>query len=165
MHSSEFDELGLLYASGELAELERLRFEAHRGGCADCAELAAALASGRRAADRAAVSLPQFAAERIVLRAFQGERRAPAPGYARLRRGLAAAALLSALALFVRLAGLERARPAELAWTNGVERGLRNLDEDLAALDGELTVSKTSIEIEEDFRRLEGSAGGIEEGV
>jgi len=73
MHSPEFEDLCLLYASGELAQADQARFREHRSQCAQCAAFLEAMAFGSRVARAAASSLPERALERVRARVLTGD--------------------------------------------------------------------------------------------
>lgn len=162
MHSPDYDELCLLSTSGELPESERARFEAHRPGCADCAQLLAAIAAGSRLAERAGRSLPAGRLEGLLERAApkvtlpgDSARSAAYPGLRRWLGGLA----LAGAGLAVYFALLPPGR--EVRWSNGIEGEVARLDRELKTLDTELALGGEDV-FELELEGLEESVNGLE---
>lgn len=168
MHE-EFDDLCLLYSSGELPPEEAARFEAHRAGCRKCEEMLKALGDASRYAKAAAVSLPARRAGELAERVVR-ETDAAAAGrdwgwMPAFRRAWGACAVAAALAVGVYVSSPGRYATHELAWTNGIESDMVMLDDNLDSLDEAITLGESEAELEADFDELDELTDWIDDDI
>ncbi|MFC1679190.1 hypothetical protein ACFL2T_03145 [Elusimicrobiota bacterium] len=164
MHK-EFDELCLLSHAGELSAGQRARFEEHRSGCSECAELLEALGSAARAADLAAVSLPEGRlgeiVDNVLGKARETVSREPAAGpvlggwLLGLRRVWGASVVAAAFAVGLYVTSWEGGPRPDLSWSNGLQSDIEGLAEGIDDLSDSLEVSASGEELDSDIRALE----------
>jgi len=159
MHE-EFDDLCLLYSSGELKGEYLARFEAHLPGCARCAELMDALKASASIAELTAVSLPGSRIADLCGKAAGREpgrrpRETALISTGAWLRFCGAGAVVAALAFTLHFAS----RGGEELSSSSIERDLARLDRQMSLMDGELADS--SVELESAIEDLESQSMSV----
>ncbi|MBI5622968.1 MAG: hypothetical protein HY924_04230 [Elusimicrobia bacterium] len=152
MHSPEHEDLALLFESGELDEAGRADFERTMAGCAECRAFLESVRACHRLSTSARLT-PRPELDEAVL-----ESGSPRP---RLLDPWTVAGVASSLVLagaLIAFLGRPAPRPADLAWSSGLEERVAAAGEELEAISESLGAETESGDIDDDLDALESAA-------
>jgi len=153
MHDATHEERCLLLQAGELSPQEARFWQAESAACPGCREFLASLQAASDAAQRAAVAPAAWLDAKVLGHAAP---RVVRPRWTRIGLGLAAALAAAALVVLPSL----REKP-NLSWTNGIEKDLARMDDELADISKEVAVHSETVEFYQDLDHIEAMAKSL----